>query len=243
MEDAPLTAVIASCSFFPYGPLSLVTPVSQMEPPTDADLSHSKRWHLSRSGVAGINPGITVGIASEYSWCRGYARWGIHIEAKNNKVEEGYSRWSVGLAVDAPGGSNGVPRRRFIDRDADTSFSFNTLGRHLLHGVSLGLLRDVREPVERIFYPGDLEDHWVRVSTWRRMLLHRAAVFYGTGSTQYRALYEYAGNGRALPAAAMGITPLDVLPRWRHIKSMMAMADEPYEEQVIWRSVLHQDEP
>ena len=126
-----------------------------------------------------------------------------------------------------------------MDREADTSSAFNGQYAGWLPGLSLALLRDVREPVEQIFDREESVKHWTRIKTWRRMLLHRAATFYGTDSSQYRALYEYSQAGRSQTAAEMGMSPLDILPRWRHIQSIMSMADKPYEDQVIWKSILH----
>lgn len=125
---------------------------------------------------------------------------------------------------------------------ADTASPFNNdknIG--WLAEISYALLRDVREPVEQMRGMGDSARQWDRVLFWRRTLLHRAATFYGTSSSQYRAAYAHAEDKLrgAKVAAGWDIPPSDVLPRWKHIQSRMSLAGKPYEEQTVWRSIFH----
>lgn len=213
--------------------------VHKKDSPTKKDLSDSKRWHVSRSQVTSATPVITLGIASEYSWFHGYARWRIHIGAKNNRLKDGYSWWSVGVATELPGQNSKelVFRHKYLDREADTASSFNTSHQGWQAALSFALLRDVREPVERIFSQKQSIKEWPRMLTWRQMLLHRAAPFYGTDSSQYSALYAHSGMHYGDQTVHRDIPALDTIPRWRHIKSRISLADQPYEDQVIWRSV------
>lgn len=185
-------------------------------------------------------PALTVGIASEYSWLHGYARWGYHIRAKNQQLREGYGTWLAAL------GSNSEDLKpsealRFPDFTSDTASAFNSENRAALANLSHALLRDVREPVERIFGYENSERYWDRILFWRRALLHRAATFYGTSSTQYMAVHAHAhGNparGRRVAADDLDLAPLDIIPRWKHIQSRISMAGKPYEEQTVWRSI------
>lgn len=205
-----------------------------MEFPTDTDFRDSGRWHVSRSNLTATVPVTTVAIASEYSWLKGYARFGIHIGAKNNNIKDGYSWWGVGAALDIPGQEGA----RCIDANVDTAYPFSTSSPAWLAGLGYALLRDVREPAEQIF-DFDLSDSWYRIIAWRGMLLHRAATFYGTDSSHYKALYALVLKNPGDELAALGLSAMDVLPRWRHIQSRMLMAGKPYEDQVIWRSVFY----
>lgn len=206
-----------------------------MDCPTDKNSLSSHRWHVSRSRVTTKAPNITVGIASEFSWSRGYARWGIHLGAENNMLQNGYSRWSVGVPTELPG--EGQTSVRYMDVRADTKGHFTNDFPAWLTGIGYALLRDVREPAERIIYNKENAPEWERVTMWRRMLLHRAAAFYGTDSSQYRGLHAQASTSYANALAGRAMAPLDVLPRWRHIQARIAMDGKPYEEQVIWRSI------
>lgn len=186
--------------------------------------------------VAERAPGITLGIASEYSWSREYARWGIHIGAKNNQLRDGYSWWTSGVATDSPGRKEDFAR--YIDRSAETASSFDETYLGWAAGLSNGFLRDVREPTEQIFDWEQSRKEWFRILTWRRMLLHRAATFYGTDSPQYRNLYAYARMDSAKEREARrDVHASDILPKWKHIQSRISLADKPYEDQVLWRSV------
>lgn len=72
------------------------------------------------------------------------------------------------------------------------------------------------------------------------MLLHRAAAFYGTSSPQYRLVYAHAqGKYGDVEAGGRDVPALDALPLWKHIQSRIYMASQPYEEQVVWKSILH----
>lgn len=208
-----------------------------MEFSTDTDFRYSGRWHKSRSYLSATVPTVTAIIASEHSWFNGYARYGVHIEAKNNRIQDGFSSWSMGAAVELPS----VKDRevgRYVDRDADTAYSFNTAKSAWIAGLGYALLRDVREPAEPIF-DVDLSDSWYRIIQWRKMLLHRAATFYGTDSPQYKALYALVLKRDDRETADLAVPATDAIPRWRHIQSRMAMAGKPPEEQVVWRSILH----
>lgn len=187
-------------------------------------------------------PALTVGIASEYSWFHGYARWGYHIRAIKGQLREGYQTWLAALGS----GSEGLEPSealRLPDFSSDTASAFNSERRAGLANLSHALLRDVREPVERIFGYEDSEWNWDRILFWRRTLLHRAATFYGTSSTQYMAVHAHAhGNparGRRVAADDLDLPPLDILPRWKHIQARMSLAEKPYEEQTVWRSIFH----
>lgn len=127
-----------------------------------------------------------------------------------------------------------------MNGQADTASAFTQTNPSLLASIANALLRDVRDPAEHIWYEEGPMWKWSRILLWRRMLLHRAATFYGTDSSQYRGLYAHAGSNYGNEAAEVvdtGVSPMDMLPRWRHIQSRMSMAGKPYEEQVIWRSV------
>lgn len=208
----------------------------KMESPTDADLSSSKRWHVSASNVSTKSAGITIGIASEHSWFHGYARWSIHIGAKHNQLTDGFSWWTVGSATEVPGQHDFAVAKRYVAH-TDTASSFTNEVPSWLASFGYALLRDVREPAERILGWNRSRREWDRILTLRKMLLHRAAAFYGTNSSQYFALYAQAGNGLAFQKVGEDMPVQDVLPKWSHIQSRMAMAGNPYEDQVIWRSV------
>ncbi|KAK7717729.1 hypothetical protein SLS64_003224 [Diaporthe eres] len=185
-----------------------------------------------------MTPSLSVGIASEYSWFHGYSRWGFHIGAKNNNIKDGYSWWSVATPAEVPG-PRSQQGNRYMNGRADTASAFTRKNEGWLGSIANALLRDVREPAEHIWTEGQVKN-WTRILVWRRMLLHRAATFYGTDSSQYRGLYAQARGNYGKEAAEVvdtGVSPMDLLPTWRHIKSRMSMAGKPYEEQVIWRSV------
>lgn len=150
-------------------------------------------------------------------------------------LQNGFSRWSVGVPTESPG--EGQTSVRYMDVRADTKGHFTNDFPVWLTGIGYALLRDVREPAERAIYDKDNAPEWERVTMWRRMLLHRAATFYGTDSSQYRGLHAQASTSYANALAGRAMAPLDVLPRWRHIQARVAMAGKPYEEQVIWRSI------
>lgn len=203
---------------------------------TDTGSSNSKRWHVSASAVASRQSGITVGIASEYSWLHGYARFGIHIGAKNNKLRDGFSWWSVGVSTEVPGHDQEV-KRFYMDKFADNSSTLTASTSGFMANFGYALLRDVREPSELIFDRHKLKRDWHRIITWRRMLLHRAVDFYGTDTTQYMFLYAHAVQRSTVEASGRDLTAAEGLPSWGHIQSLMATADKPYEDQIIWRSV------
>ncbi|KAG8157024.1 hypothetical protein KVR01_013014 [Diaporthe batatas] len=185
------------------------------------------RWHKPKSSGTASAPSITVGIASEYTWTHGYARWGIHLKAKADKLENGYWAWSSGRPK-----VSGA--HAYIDWDADTARGFDSDSRGWVVGLGYALLRDVRDPVELIVGLEESALRWDRILNSRQWLLHRAATLYGTGSPQYRLLYHFARDSgpRDLPRA-------DGLPQWKHFQSRIDMAGKPYEEEVIWRSVFH----
>ncbi|KAL2289465.1 hypothetical protein FJTKL_01741 [Diaporthe vaccinii] len=197
------------------------------------------RWHVSRSYLSAMRPTLTVGIASEYSWFHGYSRWGFHIGAKNNNIKHGYSWWSVAGPTELPG-ARSQQGGRYMNGQADTASAFTRTNEAWLASIANALLRDVRDPAEHMWDEEGAIQNWPRILLWRRMLLHRAATFYGTDSSQYRGLYAQARSNYGKEAAEVvdtGVSPMDILPRWRHIHSRMSMAGKPYEEQVIWRSV------
>lgn len=196
----------------------------------------AKRWHVPRSTTSSNFPGISIGIASEYSWLHGYARWGIHISASMGRVEKGFFSWTMGRQDKVPETEDprGIP---FIDWLADSASPHSNTDSHFMAALGYGLLRDVREPAEQVEVQWGSILGWDRIYFWRRMLLHRAATFYGTSSPQYRALYAGAQGKDVLEAVFREMTPLDALPRWKHIQSRISMAGKPYEEQTVWRSV------
>lgn len=155
------------------------------------------------------------------------------------RIENGYFDWTVGRHNKLAGAEDarGIP---FIDFHADSASPFADTSAPFIATLGYGLLRDVREPAEQgLSVQWDSMMGWDRIHFWRMMLLHRAATFYGTSSSQYRALYAYAQGRDVLWAVSQEVTPLDALPRWKHIQSRVSMAGKPYEEQTAWRSVLY----
>ena len=183
------------------------------------------------------NPSINVAIASEYTWFHGYARFGIHVSARKGYLEEGYDGWTSGRATDRSG-----PRdpEALIDWLADTAAPFSESEGGWVAGLGYALLRDVREPAERIMEYETIAD-WSKILRWRQMLLHRAVTFYGIDSPQYRTLYAHAqGKYDDKEAAVRDVPSRDAMPTWKHIRSRLSMAGKPYEEDhVIWRSVFN----
>lgn len=124
-----------------------------------------------------------------------------------------------------------------MDKFADNSFLLTASTSAFIANFGYGLLRDVREPAELIFDREESERDWHRIVTWRRMLVYRAVDFYGMDTTQYKLLYAYAVDRSSVDASGRDLTGAEAWPRWGQIQSLMAMADKPYEDQVIWRSI------
>lgn len=192
----------------------------------------TKLFHISRLRNSLKTGGITVGIASEYSWFHGYARWGIHIKAKGSNLQNGYEGWTSGRVRDFRGNLG-------VDWHADTASKFENTAPWWVAAVNYALLRDVREPAERISGFIQSQQQWERILYWRKMLLHRAATFYGTSSPQYRLIYGHAqGKDNDVEGRAdRNIPARDAMPLWKHILARTSMAGKPYEAQTIWRSI------
>lgn len=188
---------------------------------------------MSKAGALHSAPCTTVGIASEYTWFHRYARWGIHIKAKEGIIENGYLGWSSGR----PTGSDGTAS---IDWTADTAAPFNDASSGFIAAFGYALLRDAREPVERISGLENSARYWAQILFWRRILLHRAVEFYGTSSPQYRSVYAHAqGKYGDVEAADRDVPAFEALPRWKHIQARISMAGKPCEEETIMRSIFH----
>jgi hypothetical protein len=190
-----------------------------------------KRWHMARSSSTNRRPSMTVGIASEYSWSQGYARWGIHIKPHNWRLEDGYKWWSSGRPfVNKQGLTT-------IDYSADTAAPLAESFKGWLSTLGYALLRDVREPVEPITGPEDMRLLYTRILYWRRMLLHRGATFYGRDSLQYRLLFAHAQGRMSKKLVNEDLDLDEAWPRWKHIRARMAEAGQPYQEETIMRSI------
>ncbi|POS70294.1 hypothetical protein DHEL01_v211313 [Diaporthe helianthi] len=166
------------------------------------------------------------------TWFHGYARWGIHIKAKGSNLQNGYEGWTSGRVRDFRGNLG-------VDWHADTASKFENTAPWWVAAVNYALLRDVREPAERISGFIQSQQQWERILYWRKMLLHRAATFYGTSSPQYRLIYGHAqGKDNDVEGRAdRNIPARDAMPLWKHILARTSMAGKPYEAQTIWRSI------
>ncbi|KAL1880078.1 hypothetical protein Daus18300_001441 [Diaporthe australafricana] len=184
-------------------------------------------------------PCMTVTIASEYNWFHGYVRRGIHVGTVNHVLElhDADAWWNSGASVEVPQGV-GLARNAYFDPTASTAYAVDGRNHRWTERVAEALLRDVREPVEPIMGYGDTELLWDRIHAWRRMLLPRAAELYGRDSPQFRLVWDRAGRRRSiLDAHTNRAISRGALPKWSHIRSRIALADKPFEDQVVWRSV------
>ncbi|KAK2605620.1 hypothetical protein N8I77_008446 [Diaporthe amygdali] len=200
------------------------------------------RWHTSRSIVS---PGIqclNLIIASEHNWYHGDLRWGIHVGTEENKLDGVNPYWSSGSLVELVGRTGPF----YLDIAADTKYAVDENKTGWVIKAAVALLRDVREPVEHFFgiegREGMIENYY-RICRWRQMLLPRAAALYGPDSPQYKAILSTVTRPSDRREAESPSTfGLAALPRWKHLLSRIAMADKPYDDQVIWRSIFSQRE-
>lgn len=181
---------------------------------------------------------MTVAIASEYNWFHGYVRRGFHVGTETHVLElhGANAWWASGRLVESPKGIGA--RGLYFDSKADTAYPVEDRDNRWTERVAEALLRDVREPVEPILGFEDSGLLWDRIRTWRRMLLPRAAELYGRDSPQFRLMLNRAGRRRDFQDAhANKALSRGALPKWSHIQSRIALADKPFEDQVVWKSV------